>query len=67
VYGGRRLVSGVSTGIDLLLLLVDDHGYPAQELGHAGGRQGRDVVARRRSSLMLVPELLLPLCGPGAG
>jgi hypothetical protein len=28
VYGGRRLASGVSTEIDLLLLLVDDHGYP---------------------------------------
>jgi hypothetical protein len=28
VYDGRRLASGVSTGIDLLLLLVDGHGYP---------------------------------------
>jgi hypothetical protein len=67
VYGGRRLASGVSMGIDLPLLLVDDHGYPTQEPGHAGGRQGRDAVARRRSSLMLVPKLLLPLCGRGAG
>jgi hypothetical protein len=56
VYDGRRLASGVSTGIKLLLLLVDDHGYPAQEPGHAGGRQGRDAVARRWSSLMPVPS-----------
>jgi hypothetical protein len=57
----------VSTGIDLLLLLVDDHGYPTQEPGLVGGGQGRDVVSRRRSSLMPVPKLLLPLCGQGAG
>jgi hypothetical protein len=57
----------MSTGIGLLPLLVDEHGYPAQEPDHASGRQGRDAVAHQRSSLMPVPELLLPLCGWGAG